>query len=181
MNNTTTFSKKEQEAYDLGYRVTVDGLVVAPSGRVLQPFFKNSQRDYPAFSGYRKLGKIKVHRLVAYQKWGEDIYRHGVEVRHLDGDITNFSVDNLALGTHQQNALDIPKERRLDRAQKAGNAVRKYDAEKRQEIRRFYVSTRSYKHTMARFGISSSVVQYIVNGWTGRPANRRLGIFEVAA
>lgn len=73
---------------------------------------KKSKAGYPHISfRSRKLGitqKVEVHRVIAYQIWGDLIFSKGTHVRHLNNDKSDFSVKNLALGTALQNFLDNP-------------------------------------------------------------------------
>ena len=55
-----------------------------------------------------KVCRILVHRLQAYQKFGDEIFKEGIVVRHLDNNSLNNSIDNIAIGTQQENMLDRP-------------------------------------------------------------------------
>ena len=46
---------------------------------------------------------VSAHRLAAYQKFGDLIYKDGIECRHVDGNKANFKPDNIILGSHAQN------------------------------------------------------------------------------
>lgn len=141
------------------------GYKVDRNGVVFSPFISQPRKPYRDKHGYLRFsvmdGKTSrccpVHRLQAYQKFGDKIYEDGIEVRHLDGNPSNNSWDNIEIGTHSDNMMDRPKE---VRARLAGNANRKYDAE---AVRAFYAATRSYKRTMAEFGIpSKGTLNYIL-------------------
>lgn len=99
-----------REAYNRGYRVHPDGRVRSPFGRwlVLTPSGTNKRRLYPAF-GIRMDGKVYsvwVHRLAAYQVYGELIFTPGLLVRHLNDDPRDNRFTNLALGSAYDNARD---------------------------------------------------------------------------
>lgn len=84
--------------YDKGYRVTKNGEVIGLKGKKLKTRLTN--RGYPYFNA-RVNGKkrvITVHRLAAYQKFGDDLFEEGVMVRHLDNNKQNNSLDNISLG-----------------------------------------------------------------------------------
>lgn len=53
---------------------------------------------------------VLVHRLQAYQKFGDRIWEKGLVVRHINGISTDNSWGNLALGTQRENVLDKPRE-----------------------------------------------------------------------
>ena len=108
-----------------------------------------------------KTCRILVHRLQAYQKFGDEIFKEGVVVRHLDNNSLNNSFDNIAIGTQLDNILDRPSEERLNHAKYASSFSQKYN---HKEIYNFYMQTKSYKLTMEKFNISSKgVINYIKN------------------
>jgi hypothetical protein len=109
-------------------------------------------------------GKLFLHRLVAYQKYGNKLFEKGIEVRHLDGDSLNNYEDNILIGTHSENMMDIPKKIRLNKALKASNTTRKYSNKIIKEIRNFHNECNSYKKTMMKFNITSKgSLYYILN------------------
>ena len=143
--------KKEIIAYNRGYRVSPEGKLLNPSGKEL---VGSKTQGYSELS-MRIEGKkvsVKVHRLQAYQKFGDEALVSGVHVRHLDDDKTNNSWDNIGLGDASANRMDMSAEKRLSSALIATSYVRKYDKE---EVRAFYEGCKSYKKTMEKFGISS--------------------------
>ena len=86
------------ETFEKGYRI-IDGIIYNPDGKILKGYV--GKRGYRRFSPVRT-NHVKVHRLVAYQKFGDALFEEGIEVRHLDNNKLNNSEDNIALGTHQQ-------------------------------------------------------------------------------
>ena len=112
--------------------------------------------------GYKRFGirygkqtiNISVHRFVAFQKYGEIVFNSDC-VRHLGGDAKNNSFDNIEIGTHQENSLDIPKEVRVATAKYASSFIPVYDDETVKSIKQHHSQTKSYKMTMEKFGISS--------------------------
>lgn len=111
-----------KEAYKKGYRV-VDGVVITPLGYSLVLV----GRRYLRFSTKTINGiyPVHVHRLVAYQKYGDKLFEKGIQVRHLDGDRFNNLEHNIALGSQRDNCFDIPKEERIRRAKHASSFLRK--------------------------------------------------------
>jgi len=152
---------KERIAHSKGYRVTRNGVVLSRRGARKCSF--NTSRDVP----YKKFniridGKntnIKVHRLQAFQKYGDKIYEDYMVVRHLDGDSLNNSWDNIAIGTRSQNMMDIPAESRKDKAMHATSFVRKHD---KATIIEYYSKCGSYAKTMQKFGITSKGTLWFV-------------------
>jgi len=145
--------KKEEYLISAGYSVTELGVVLNPKGKSINGYLHNKQ--YKVFA-FRRPGGVKerqkIHRLQAFQKFGEKMYEDGIVVRHLDGDSLNNSRDNIAIGTHHDNHMDVPEEKRIAKAIHAASFCRKFDKE---EVRKFHAESRSYKTTMSHFGITS--------------------------
>lgn len=145
------YNELERIAYSKGYRVTEEGVVNGPNKKDIGYFSSGGYR----IINVRVHGKnknLRAHRLQAYQKYGEKIYDEGTVVRHLDGNPANNCIDNIAIGTHSENMMDVPKAVRLAKAKYATSFVKKYD---HAEVIKFYYKTRSYKQTMEKFNISS--------------------------
>lgn len=122
-----------REAFKRGYRVSDSGEVSGSRVKVLR---LDSTKSYPRFT-IRIDGSqyaVPVHKLAAYQKYGESALKKGVIVRHLDDNQWNNSPDNLALGGALQNAMDVPLEKRIERAQHAASFRRVLSDEDEQRI-----------------------------------------------
>lgn len=152
------------EAYNKGYRVLDDGSV---SG------INVSKRKLNLEDGYYTISlrikdtthtNIPVHKLAAFQKFGNEIFKDGIEVRHLDNNSLNNKPENIGIGTHSINCMDKSVETRLDSAIKASVNNRKFSDLEMIEIKNFYRKIRSYKLTMEMFDISSKgTLHYILN------------------
>ena len=109
-----------REAFRRGYRVRPNGEV---SGSRVDVLRLDSTKSYPRFT-IRIEGRqyaVPVHKLAAYQKYGEDALQKGVIVRHLDDNQWNNSPGNLAFGGALQNAMDVPLKKRVERAKHAAS------------------------------------------------------------
>ncbi len=153
-------------AYEKGYRV-VNGEVISPfSGNPLKLMVDT--RGYLTFSikrpGLYKVDNVLVHRLLAYQKYGDDLFKEGIEVRHKDNDKLNNSEENILIGNHEQNMHDIPKVDRKKYAINASSHLRKFTDDQMNQIRSYHHRTKSYKKTMEFFGITSKgTLHHILN------------------
>ena len=155
-------------AHEKGYRV-VNGQLLSPGGKPLAVTLKDGK--YQRFT--LKISKrdrriIYVHRLVAYQKYGNKLFEKGIEVRHKDGNSFNNNNDNILLGTRSENQMDIPeserKQIRLVGRKAAQKALRKFSRTELEEIRAYHSKVRSYKKTMEKFGITSKgSLHYMLN------------------
>ena len=155
------------EAYQKGYRSDDEGnvwyegtmrklTIGLESRNKNKPYYRFSCRTTENYNA-----TVRVHRLQAYQKFGNKIFDKNIVVRHLDDDSLNNHIDNIAIGTRQDNCLDIPKEKRIEYAKHAASFCIKYNAE---EVKQFYNSCLSYKQTMERFNIKSKgTLHHILN------------------
>lgn len=142
------------EAFEKGYRVV--------AGEVISPYKSEPLKPWPDERGYmvfairdsrNKITNIHIHRMVAYQKYGNALFEVGIETRHLDNDYLNNFEDNIAIGTHTENMQDIPKDLRLKKAIHTSKHIRKFTDDEVAQIRKFHKG--SYKETMDRFNITS--------------------------
>jgi hypothetical protein len=104
-------------AYEKGYRVTEEGLLLGIKGerKITVP----PSGQYPRFTfrcgfEFSKDGSygIPVHMFAAYCFHGAKLFEDGIEVRHLNANILDISKDNITLGTRQENEADKTKETR---------------------------------------------------------------------
>ena len=161
-------NKKKQAllyAYDRGYRVTPEGEVVSPSGiiRKLKCSKSNPRLSFTVRS--RILGimdNVFVHRLQAYQKFGEAIFEEGIEVRHLDNDKFNNSYSNIGIGTGIENMMDIPLHERIERSHHAVLKITKH-SEIAEDVRNLRESGATYKDITNKFDISKSTINHILH------------------
>ena len=96
---TRTFTKQRTvEATECGYLITDEGEVLGPKGQLATKLYGNQR--YPTIStnwGGRVFG-IPTHALAAYCFYGEESFKKGIVVRHVDGNTLNVSKKNLILG-----------------------------------------------------------------------------------
>lgn len=111
-------------AYERGYRVSENGILIGVDGKEIKYAYSEKIR-YPRFSVWvgkenSKDGyvKIPVHRFAAYCFFGESLFDFPL-VRHLNGNVLDFSKENLALGDSRENQLDRAVESRKASARKA--------------------------------------------------------------
>ncbi len=158
-HNNLKFSGLERIAKQRGYKVTEDGVFCGVRDKIL----KHKNKGYLCVS-IKVNGKNKslyAHRLQAYQKYGEDIYQEGLCVRHLNGDKSDNSFDNISIGTNRDNVMDRPKAERERIANLASRQTIKYNKD---EVVQYYSKcNRSRKKTMEHFGMSKAGLHYILN------------------
>ena len=114
-------------AHDKGYKCDDMGVVTSAMGNILTPMI--NKEGYKVISICTKTHKdinhssypLKVHRLQAYQKFGDKIFDKGIQVRHLNNIKNDNSFENIEIGTPSQNQLDNPKELNHRRAKFASD------------------------------------------------------------
>ena len=167
MNKT---SQAIEWAYFKGYRTNDIGEVIAPRGNVLrltrQVDTRHNKPDVRYVFNIKLPGEsvrrpIPVHRLVAYQKFGDKIFKKGIQVRHLDEDSTNNKPDNIAIGTPSDNAYDRDPETRRLHAQKAGRAHPGYKGEEFWAlVSADHEAGMGYKKLAKKYGVGPSTLSY---------------------
>lgn len=148
-------------AFEKGYRVDKEGQAFNSKGGFIKPQLQKN--------GYLKFNvrtenlvqRVRIHRLQAFQKFGEKIFLDGIHVRHLNGIKTDNSWDNIDIGNQSENMLDIPKDVRLNNSIYASSFVKKHNKD---EIIEYYNKVKSYKLVMQKFNISSKgTLHYLLN------------------
>ena len=154
-------------AHERGYRVQEDGSVVSGRGRLLKLFCRSGYLAFAIQNRARSLkGRIPVHRMHAYQIFGDIIFQKGVQVRHLSGDKEDNTKLNLAIGTASQNSMDRSGDERLTQSLRAASKKRKLSAEMLDSFRRDREEGMSLSRLARKYGISKTAASYIVNGKT---------------
>lgn len=90
-----------------GYQVDPFGNVISPAVRIRKLEKVNHGRKEYTYWHFRFSAQVDsqrhcnvwVHRLQAYQKFGERVFEPRMVVRHLDGNSLNNSWENIGIGT----------------------------------------------------------------------------------
>lgn len=152
----------EQYAYNLGFRITENGEILNHKAQQISGNVGANGYNRISIRVTDKTKQLYVHRLQALQKYGNELYNPGIEVRHKNGIKTDNSWGNILIGTHSDNIMDIPEAIRMATSLRAASFNRKHDKDK---IRKFHINNGlSYKKTMHQFGITSKgTLHYILN------------------
>lgn len=150
---TTTSPQIEALAQAKGYRV-IGGEVFGPRGKINPA---PDSKGYLRFNVQRdgKSATCWVHRLVAFQKFGEAVHAPGTDVRHLDGNQTNNAEENIALGSRSENLRDTPQAARSARAKRT-NETKHGDL--RQQIAASLAAGNGIRGTAKLLGCATSTV-----------------------
>jgi hypothetical protein len=153
-----------RKAYRAGYHVDDDGQILTAAGTTLRPSTDRRGYLFVRILLDGRLMYLPIHRLCAYQKYGEQLFT-AYCVRHLDGNQLNNRPDNLSLGSHSQNMMDRPYRTRRALALNASRHQLSYHSDEEvSAIKEFYRHTRSYQRTMQHFGLTSKgTLFYMLN------------------
>lgn len=111
--------------FEKGYSLDKNGVVFNKNGKTVIGYNKRLKNYISKEICIKHNGKsinIVVSRIQAYQKYGEKMFEKGIVVRHLNGNSTDNSWDNIKIGSQSDNMMDIPDEIRI---LKSKNATRK--------------------------------------------------------
>lgn len=146
---------------DNGWEIDDSGQITNPKGEI-----KKGSLTY----GYLKVGikipeldissyALKIHKFQAYKKYGEEIFQPGIVVRHLNGDKTDNSWENIVLGTQSDNMMDRNE---LDRI-KHSKERRKYSREVKLQLIREREMGKSFGQISKEHSIPLQTVKDIIN------------------
>jgi hypothetical protein len=142
-----------------GYYVDKEGNLFNCKGQKLSTSKNNKGNGYLSFNirlNGSKPTRSFIHRLQAFQKFGENLFDDNILVRHLNGVSTDNSYDNILIGTQFDNMLDIPKEQRI---LNASNPTHDHE-----NIIKDRTLGYTYKQLMEKYGISSKgTISFILN------------------
>ncbi len=168
MNKSQIAIKEAAKRYRFDWPLIVP--IETSNGRpVGKPYIpKINRRGYPVISvRMRKLDisiRIQVHQIVAYQKYGDNMFSPGILCRHLNNDKKDFSSDNIAIGTPKDNYEDNPESYKTMFRTFRGN--RKLTKEQVIEIRTAAANGKSFGGLMKEYNVSRNTVRYIVRRLT---------------
>lgn len=152
-------------AVEHGYRVSEDGTV---HGRQGQPVaLREDDSGYLVFTagpgGGKQRTAVRVQYLVAYAKYGEDLFTPGIVVRHLDGTRINNHTKNLVLGTPYDNYMDRPAHVRQSHARKAARVRRILSDDQVRALRVDHSKGMSYRELCEKYAMTKSGVSYLLH------------------
>jgi len=154
-----------------GYYVDSFGNVISPSGKKRAVDYDSW--GYPRFTieYVDKFRNIPVHRLVAYQKYGDKLFEKGMHTRHLNNNKLDYSFDNIAIGTCHENVMDNTKDERVKKARTAAKKLRKFTDSEVEEIRKLNKNGIGIRKLSKDYNVAKSTLSYIINRKTYNNGN----------
>jgi len=158
-------------AVERGYYIDADGFAHNGNGEIIKGYvnstgYKCITIRMDKYFGRRKCCKVPMHRLMAYQKFGEQIFDEELEIRHLNNNKLDNSFNNIGIGTPTENRHDLPEEEILRVNKIAAKARRRLSEDEVKIIKIRHEAGDSYKKLIADYGIAKSTLSYIINNKT---------------
>lgn len=151
------------DAYNKGYRITDSGKILNPKGIEISGTLNEKYKTF-SFRFFDKSRSLKVHKLQAYQKYGNKIFETGIIVRHKNNNSYDNSKENILIGTYSENTLDIPLEKRIQNTTNSTKIRQKYSNELIIYIRYCYINKKYTQIELSRmFNIPKSGIHHIIN------------------
>jgi hypothetical protein len=158
----TEHANNIRRAHAAGYRVEDDGRIISPNGVERATCSRGAYQRFSIRVG-KRYRTVSVHKLAAYQWFGEAALQADVHVRHLDGNPQNNSRENIALGSPRDNIMDRSPEERKTHARKANSSRRRLTDAQVRLIREFVADGAPAAEVARVYGLAKSTVSYIVN------------------
>ncbi len=158
--------------HDIIRKLSADGWGVTDCGHLVKPdltlrdtpvkYAKGSRPDYLKFNVKHEgcSYPVLLHKLAAYQKYGEAAFEEGIVVRHLDNNSLNNELDNIAIGSQSDNMMDRPVEERKRHALHAWDGRRHFTDE---QIKMIRSSSQSGKSLARDLGVAKTIIHDIRN------------------
>lgn len=158
-------------AFEKGFRV-VNCEPISPYGSIVPT--KLTSTGYKCFSlsippgivgnEKRLVRNVTLHRLIAYEKFGEELFKPFTVVRHLDQNCLNNDPSNLVLGTQLDNTLDMNQQLLRETCLKAAKATRLLSDEKLEALRfDYYHKGLTYRQLAAKYGVKYGSVGSLIH------------------
>lgn len=117
-----------------GYRVDRFGNVYNTKG-----ILRSCNKDKHGYNRFTikyegKCRSVYVHKVIAYQKFGEEAFKKGQQVRHLNGKQDDCSYENISIGTPSENIYDINVDVRKKRHLKLQNPLENFLTQTSKEL-----------------------------------------------
>jgi hypothetical protein len=156
------YSRIEEVMFSKGYTVDKYGRLFNKLGvEVIGSVDNRGYRTTGVRMPDNRVVRVCFHRMVAYAKFKNEIYKNGTVVRHLDGNPLNNNWNNIDIGSYSDNMMDIPKSVRVAKARLANM---KYDNDMVNMIKDLRSKGLKYTDIMAKTGIpSKGTISHIIN------------------
>tara|TARA_S200002703_G_scaffold136501_1_gene125877 strand:+ start:624 stop:1103 length:480 start_codon:yes stop_codon:yes gene_type:complete len=149
---------REQIAYEKGYRVTKDGNLLNPKGEKIGCVNTHGY-EHTGIRINKKQKNVHIHRLQAYQKYGNKLYEDGIIVRHLNSNSLDNSFNNISIGTQKDNYIDMPEENKKKMVYKHIKYRKQFVLKLREE----YKVLKNYSELGRKYNMDKYTIWYLIN------------------
>ncbi len=156
------------EAHRRGYRVDEYGCVISPKGKLRRCTIDDAGfYRFNIWEADRKRLHIYVHKLAAFQLYGEEGIRHeSLIIGHRNTDRLDNRLGNIILTTRSAVQMGIDPVKRLAFGANAASKRRSLTDAQLTEFRGMRATGATLEVLCAKFGMAKSTASYIVNGRT---------------
>lgn len=161
MNKDSIAARAMICATEKGYIVSEDGDFYSPSGAKLRPRRGSNGYLRTSFRYEGKCVPLYIHQMQAYKKFGLKVFDTKC-VRHLNGNRIDNSSENIGVGSHSENRMDMPPSIRLCLARFAALSNRKFTDAEELNILNDHNSGLGYNRLSRKYSVSKSTINYIL-------------------
>lgn len=142
-----------RESIEKGYTIGDDGVVKNPKGDIIKG---SDERGYlkTSYVYGGKRYKLYFHKLQAFIKYGEDMFKKGVLVRHINGVKNDNTTDNIILGGRK----DVHKNRTKKTRSKQAGSKSKMTPEVIENILKDHNNGMGYDKLSKKYNIPKSTI-----------------------
>ena len=148
-------TKNEKIAFNKGYYVDDKGNIFNSNNITVNGNYTNGYKVFNIRDEKNNIIRIRVHRLVGYQKFGDEIYDENKVIRHLDNNSKNNCVENIGIGTYHDNRMDMPENERLELSKNANKNQKFLNDDEIIDLQKQYSEGYRMKYLMKKFNIKS--------------------------
>jgi hypothetical protein len=149
-------------AKENGYYVDKLGNVYSPVSQILSQKIWDNRYSFGLRYGGTVV-RIKTHKFVAFFKFGDKIFEEGIEVRHLDSNSLNNKWENIDIGTHSENMMDMDQNKRIKKSINAATTWRRFSDEEVLLIKLDRKNGMKYVDLCEKYNTSKSTLSYLFN------------------
>jgi len=147
-----------------GYYTDKLGNIYSKNKKIFSRKHKSENKFTARVDGRRET--ISVHRYVGYLKYGKRIFDSDVVIYHKNGNVSDNSWDNILLGTRSDAMMSKPEEERIERANKAAAAQRKFSDKDVLDIVTERQKGTSLSKIAEKYNSKKSSISYLLNNST---------------
>lgn len=132
-----------------GYTIDDKGVVRNPEGTIIAGSMHEGYKKFSVRTNFTSSYAMRHHKFQAYMKFGDEIFKKGSTIKHINGNTDDNSYDNISVG-----------------AKTVGKSIKR-EVEFTDEIKSGILADReagvSYRKLVDKYGIPKSTIMDFVN------------------